>query len=58
LTPHFLSHAIETNEAMPVALLDNIQRVLAGEPPLYTKNPDVIPKWRERLAQLAGQVTA
>jgi len=55
LTPHFLSHAIETNEAMPGALLENIRRVLAGEPPLYTKNPGDIPKWKERLARLASK---
>lgn len=55
LTPHFLSHACETNEAIPGALLDNIERVLAGDPPLYTKNSGDIPKWRERLARLAKQ---
>jgi len=54
LTPHFLSHTCETHEVMPATLVANIERVLAGEPPLYTQNPKTIPKWRDRLAKLAA----
>lgn len=54
LTPHFLSHTCEAHEVMPGVLVQNIERVLAGEPPLYTYNPKAIAKWRERLAMLAG----
>lgn len=55
LTPHFVSHTRETHEVMPVVLVTNIERVLAGDPPLYTKNPHTIPKWRERLAKLSAR---
>jgi len=29
-----------------------VVRIARGEPPLYFKNPEVLPKWRERLARL------
>jgi len=54
LTPHFLSHTCEVHEVMPDVLRTNIERVLAGEPPLYTQNPRTIPLWRERMARLSS----
>jgi hypothetical protein len=30
-----------------------VLRVLRGEPPLYVKNPEVMPAWHQRLAALA-----
>ena len=52
LTPHFLGFTKDVLAAtIPVAVA-NIERVLAGELPLYCANPDVEPRWRERLARL------
>jgi hypothetical protein len=36
------------------ATYENVVRIAAGEPPLYFKNPQVLPKWRERLARLGA----
>ena len=44
-------HAIATFRAG----FDSIQRVLAGEPPLYPCNPEVLPAWRKRWSQ--GELT-
>ena len=41
---------------MPAAV-ENITRVLSGALPLYCKNPYILPRWRERLAQLAAQAS-
>jgi phosphoglycerate dehydrogenase-like enzyme len=48
LTPHAIGHTAETHESLIRAGLESIQRVLAGEPPLYPCNPEVLPAWRER----------
>jgi len=58
LTEHFISHTRETHAVLPHALLRNIENVLKGEPPLYTKNPNVVPRWRERLSRLAAGASA
>lgn len=50
LTPHILGHTIDLYDLMPDVLVDNIKRVMRGELPQYTKNPDVENAWRERLA--------
>jgi len=52
LTPHMVGHTKEVFFSFPATAEDNITRVLAGEPPLYCKNPEAIPRWRERLAKL------
>jgi hypothetical protein len=38
--------------AIPPAAAENVLRILRGEPPLYVKNPDILPAWRQRLAAL------
>ncbi len=48
LTPHLVGHTRETAAAVPQAAIDNIARALAGEPPLYVLNPEVLPMWRRR----------
>lgn len=53
LTPHLVGHTKEVMRSFAPAAEANITRVLAGEPPLHCKNPEVIPRWRERLARLA-----
>lgn len=53
LTPHMVGHTQDVFASFPVAAVENITRILRGEPPLYCKNPEVIPAWRKRLADLA-----
>ena len=52
LTPHMIGHTREVFAALVPAAIENIRRVLRGEPPLYCKNPHVIDRWRNRLAAL------
>jgi hypothetical protein len=33
---------------VPKGALAKSERALAGEPPLYVVNPDVLPAWRKR----------
>lgn len=55
LTPHMVGHTREVFRSFPAAAEENISRILGGEPPLYCKNPEAIPRWRERLARLAAR---
>ncbi len=55
LTPHMIGHSQELMAAIPPAAAENVLRVLRGEPPLYVKNPEIIPAWRQRLATLGGE---
>jgi phosphoglycerate dehydrogenase-like enzyme len=48
LTPHCVGHTIETLAATRRACIDNVMAVLAGNPPPYTVNPEVLPRWIER----------
>ncbi|RQR51314.1 dehydrogenase [Burkholderia sp. Bp9140] len=52
LTPHCVGHTIEGEAEFAPTMLENIQRILAGELPLYCKNPEAEPAWRRRLAHL------
>jgi D-3-phosphoglycerate dehydrogenase len=52
LTSHMVGHSAEANQSFIPAAIENVTRVLRGEPPLYLRNPDVLPAWRERLARL------
>jgi D-3-phosphoglycerate dehydrogenase len=48
LTPHCVGHSREGAEAVPKTAIENIARALAGQPPLYVVNPEVLPAWRKR----------
>jgi phosphoglycerate dehydrogenase-like enzyme len=48
-TGHCVGHSEELHQRIPAAAAENILRGLRGEPPLYTRNPAVLPKWAERL---------
>ncbi|HXR85499.1 MAG TPA: NAD(P)-dependent oxidoreductase [Stellaceae bacterium] len=48
LTPHCVGHSREGAEAVPRAGIANIERALAGEPPLYVLNPAILPEWQRR----------
>jgi phosphoglycerate dehydrogenase-like enzyme len=52
LTPHMIGHSRELMAALAPAAAENVLRVLRGEPPVYVKNPEVLPAWRQRLAAL------
>lgn len=52
LTPHMVGHTQEIFDAIPGAAMDNIDRLLRNEAPMYFRNPNVLPRWRERLAML------
>lgn len=53
LTPHMIGHTRDVMASFPPAAVENITRILRGEPPLYCKNPEVIPAWRARLVRIA-----
>jgi len=48
LTPHCVGHSREGAEAVPRAALANIERAMAGEPPLYVLNPAILPEWQRK----------
>ena len=48
LTPHMVGHTVESHAVLPGVAIDAISNVLAGKPPLYVRNPEVIPAWRRR----------
>lgn len=54
LTPHMVGHTQDVFASFPPAAVENITRILRGEPPLYCKNPEIIPAWKRRLADLGA----
>ena len=48
LTPHMVGHTVESHAVLPGVAVEAIERILAGEPPLYVRNPEIIPSWRRR----------
>jgi phosphoglycerate dehydrogenase-like enzyme len=54
LTPHNIGHTRELFDSFVPATYENVVRIAAGEPPLYFKNPQVLPQWRARLARLGN----
>lgn len=53
-TAHNVAHSEELYARLPGAAVENVTRALRGEEPLYVRNPDVIPRWRDRLARVGG----
>ena len=45
LTPHMIGHTFEAHHSLEVATRENLDRVLAGQPPRYVVNPAVLPAW-------------
>jgi D-3-phosphoglycerate dehydrogenase len=45
LTPHMIGHTVEAHHSLEVATRDNLDRVLAGQPPRYVVNPAVLTAW-------------
>ena len=52
LTPHCVGHTVEGWDEFGPALVENVERILAGKLPLYCKNPEAEAAWRRRLAKL------
>jgi D-3-phosphoglycerate dehydrogenase len=50
LTPHAVGYTQESVRSLRTAAVENIRRVIAGEPPLYCKNPGAQAKWAARVA--------
>lgn len=48
LTPHIFGHTVEGNASLDRTAIENLDRVFRGEPPLYIRNPDVLPRWQAR----------
>jgi phosphoglycerate dehydrogenase-like enzyme len=48
LTPHMVGHTQESLAAIPGTAVENVRRILVGEPPLYICNPEVLTRWRSR----------
>jgi phosphoglycerate dehydrogenase-like enzyme len=53
LTPHNIGHTLELQQSFVPATIENIVRISRGEPPLYFKNPEILERWRQRLANLS-----
>lgn len=51
-TAHNVGHPQRLYDLMVSAAMENVLRPLRGEPPLYVRNPSVLPAWRERLATM------
>jgi D-3-phosphoglycerate dehydrogenase len=53
-TAHNVAHSEELYAGLPRAAVENVTRALRGDEPLYVRNREVLPRWRERLARLGG----
>ncbi|CAG9263112.1 2-hydroxyacid dehydrogenase [Paraburkholderia caribensis] len=49
LTPHMVGLTREIFDAIPVAAIENVTRILRGVAPLYCKNPELLPLWQQRV---------
>lgn len=48
LTPHMIGHTIEAHHSLEAATRENLDRILAGQPPRYAVNPAVLPAWTKK----------
>lgn len=48
LTPHMVGHTQDALNAAPDMAVENVTRILAGEPPVFVCNPAVVDMWRSR----------
>lgn len=55
-TGHNIGHSQEAYAALPVLAAENLLRGLRGEEPVCVRNPEVLPRWRQRLARLGVAV--
>ena len=45
LTPHMVGHTYEAHHSLEVATRENLEHILAGQPPRYVVNPAVLRAW-------------
>jgi phosphoglycerate dehydrogenase-like enzyme len=48
LTPRMVGHTAEVIERLPPAAIQSVERIMAGEPPLYVRNPQIVGEWQRR----------
>jgi len=58
LTPHMIGHTQEIYAAIPRVAVENVERIMRGEAPLYCRNPEALPAWQLRLQRLLQQPAA
>lgn len=49
LTPHLIGHTYECQMRFADLAVENIMALLEGRDPVYCVNPDVLPRWHERV---------
>ena len=49
---HNIGHSEEVYAVLPVLAAENLLRGLRGQEPVYVRNPEVLPRWRERMAKM------
>ncbi len=54
LTPHRVGHTHEGESSLAPTLVRNVMALLAGEPPVFLRNPPALDAWRARMARLAA----
>jgi phosphoglycerate dehydrogenase-like enzyme len=50
LTPHGIGHTQEARKRLIEVGVENVLRALDGVPPVYIRNPEVLPRWRGKRA--------
>ncbi len=55
-TAHNVGHSEEVYAALPYLAAENILKGLRGEVPTCFRNPDVLPKWRDRMKGVGVEV--
>lgn len=55
VSPHVAGFSLRSLQAISIAASENVLAALRNEVPRFIKNPEAIPRWRERLARLEGR---
>ena len=48
LTPHIVGHTVQGTRSLDTTVVENLMRVIRGEPPVHIRNPEVLPLWQAR----------
>lgn len=52
LTPHMVGHTQEIYAAIPGVAVENVERIMRGEAPLYCRNPEALDAWKLRMTRV------
>lgn len=55
VTPHMVGQTKEVFEAIVPTAVANMENILKDNIPVYCKNPEAVPRWRERLRDLESR---